>query len=324
MPPRLGGASAQLASPRRAFLSKEMQEADLRAHVLFKAQQTQDILSSPSSSGERQRYFANASANRPYELELDRWNHEAKPAGGGEDMDDNEEEESGRAAFEQLSCLTGRFRQNIRGPGGGVGWTPVKGLCGVFLRRRNDPIGAMLWLPEAGPNLLLQARAGGPWELLQVARLQRQRVIAGRAPKTRYNQDMDLNIYVEAAAVDHQLGAALSREADPHLTERWLESAADLRSLWEKDWRPLRQTSGFELAQSKFRYHPDNKPTDTFRGCFGEERWQWCWEEDGRGALSVRNRLWPSDARLWLAADEVSYQGAAGQRLAWAAEGSGR
>ncbi|CAK0852535.1 unnamed protein product, partial [Prorocentrum cordatum] len=114
VPPRLGGAAAPLASPRRAFLSREMQEADLRAHVLFKAQQAQDILSSPSSGPGRQRYFANASANRPYELELDRWNHEARPAGSGEDADDDEEEASGRAAFEQLSCLTGRYLSAAR------------------------------------------------------------------------------------------------------------------------------------------------------------------------------------------------------------------
>ncbi|CAK0852536.1 unnamed protein product, partial [Prorocentrum cordatum] len=26
-------------------------------------------------------------------------------------------------------------------------------------------------------------------------------------------------------------------------------------------------------------------PTDAFRGCYGEERWQWCWEDrDGTAA----------------------------------------
>merc|ERR1719330_1870440 len=185
------------------------------------------------SGAERARYQASIAAHRPHHLELLRWNHDPD----GPDAE----------TFRQLECLGGTHRHSIDGgPGGGVKWTPLE-LEGVFLRHTAGE--GLLWLPEAGPNALLQRSAGEPWALLEVIQLERQSVITDKAVREESKEVVAM--YADASFPVQVHSCPNLREAEPHLTEKWLEAAEDLRERWPWDWQPVRPTSGFAMSQSK-------------------------------------------------------------------------
>jgi len=254
----------------------------------------------------RQRYFGNIPSHRPFQLELLRWNHGCVDS---EDPDEREEAE----AFEQLQCLTGGYRYSTEGgPGGGVRWTPLE-LAGVFLRHHGKD--ALIWLPDAGPNLLVQSSLTAPWVLLEVARLERRRVIVDTVPKTHYNGDgSDLAVYAEVAMLGAVHPRLRIRDPMPHLTEGWLQSAAELRDVWQWDWREVRHGSPFEVAQAKFAYNAKYPLADAHRGFYGEVRWQWRWEEDGFGQLRIRNHCWRTETKVSFSAGDILYSIAGDER----------
>lgn len=242
------------------------------------------------SGAERARYQAAVAAHRPFRLELLRWNHDSE----GPEAE----------TFEQLQCLTGDFRASLAGgAGGGLQWTQLE-LEGVFLRHRTGK--AMVWLPEAGPNLLLQLDRGGPWSLLEVVQLEKQARTKDKTTKQRDLQDVAFEIQVAMPVATHP--RAKLREADPHLTDDWLEAAEDLRLLWSWDWRPLRSTSPFEFVQDKLVCAPGYPIADVTRGLYGETRWQWRFLEDGQGHLMVRNQYWPSGAQVYISEGDVTFK----------------
>jgi len=297
------------------------------------------------NGGQVLNYVGNIVKHRPFQLELLRWNHDRAAGGdrpgveaeagaplpprswgepdvedgvgvvGAVSDDEDDEDASEREAFQQLECLCGSYRYSIHGgPGGGIQWTPME-LAGVFLRHRRGP--SLLWLPEAGPNFLLQACPGGEWTLGEVASLERRRVTVDKWCRRSTGVKVATYANVSVLRAFHRRGVRL-RAVDPHLTDGWLQAAEDLRTLWAWDWRPVRQNSSFEVAQAKFVYTVKYPLADTFRGFYGEVRWQWQWLEDGRGRLCIRNRCWGGEGvSLWLDEDGASYSGLAGESHSW-------
>merc|ERR1719326_2012809 len=129
---------------------------------------------------QRKRYFENISAHRPYELELLRWNYDP--------------EDDSQTAFQQLECLVGQHRQlRDSRPGGGIKWIPLE-LAGVFVRHRYGR--AIVWLPEAGSNFLLQAVPGGTWLLVEVGHMEKRRVVVD---KTKLRGGAEASVSEEVA-----------------------------------------------------------------------------------------------------------------------------
>mmetsp|Transcript_91646 Transcript_91646/g.142995 ORF Transcript_91646/g.142995 Transcript_91646/m.142995 type:complete len:166 (+) Transcript_91646:2-499(+) len=135
--------------------------------------------------------------------------------------------------------------------------------------------------------------------------------------KVRHRRnDEEVVLEREAAFLVKLHAAAKVREADPHLSDKWLQAVEDLRELWAWDWRPLRPTSPFELAVPKFVYTPGYPISDVLRGYHGEERWRWNWLEDGAGNLHIRNQCWCSgNAKICISQEEVTYDGIQGEHV---------
>lgn len=255
---------------------------------------------------QRQRYFANISSHRPFELELLRWNHDR---GDPEDPEDPQQ-----AAFQQLHCLVGRYRQlRDSRPGGGITWKPLE-LAGVFLRHRHGR--ALVWLPEAGGNFLVQAAPQAMWMLVEVGHMEMQRIILD---KTRSRGGVEVSAAAEAAFNTHLNEQARVWEADDHLTDEWLQAAEDLRELWSWDWSALRKDSAFQLAFPKFVYTPGYPIADVKHGYHGEERFRWSWTEDPcSGNLFIKNQSWSSDAaKACLSEEGVRYIGLLGDQVSF-------
>mmetsp|Transcript_7230 Transcript_7230/g.23121 ORF Transcript_7230/g.23121 Transcript_7230/m.23121 type:complete len:196 (-) Transcript_7230:24-611(-) len=191
-------------------------------------------------------------------------------------------------------------------------------LAGVFLRHHDNP--TLLWLPEAGPNFLMQAGPGEMWVLLEVAQLGKDLVTVDRTWRGRGEEAA-----IQGRVAVHRSWHAHVRQHDasPHLTDRWLQAAEDLRAIWSWDWRPVRGGSPFELAHAKFVYTVGYPLADKFLpGCHGEDRWLWHWQEDGREQLRISNRSWQEEARLRLSGSEAVYEGLGGERLVWSGHGA--
>jgi len=228
------------------------------------------------------------------------------------------EEDGERAAFEQLECLTGQYRCTLSGgAGGGISWAHLE-LAGVFLQHTLG--GALVWLPEAGPNFLVRV---GPeqWSLLEVARLGKEAVVVEQTKSRKHGKQAA--IYGLAAMHRRWHRTVRERDASPHLTDRWLQAAEDLQRIWSWDWRAVREGSPFQLSHAKFVYTVGYPLSDKFvRGCHGEERWLWQWQEDGQGRLLIHNRSWHAEARLALSEEAAEYAGLGGERKLWRAAGA--
>lgn len=260
---------------------------------------------------ERLRYFENIRKRRPFQLELLRWNHDPPEEGGQQQLEEACPE---HLTFGQLECLTGSYRCTLSGEGGGgIHWLRME-LAGVFLRHQEGA--ALLWLPEAGPNFLLQPAAGDPWLLLEVACLGKEEVAVERI--TNHVHGGEGTRYSKVAMHRSWNPKVRQHDASPHLTDRWLQATEDLRAIWHWDWHQVRCGSPFQFAHLKFVYTAGYPLADKFTcNCHGEERFLWKWYEDGRGRLLVCNRSWREDASLALSEHEVAYTGIGGERLSW-------
>merc|ERR1711924_104892 len=108
-------------------------------------------------------------------------------------------------------------------------------------------------------------------------------------------------------------------EADPHLTDEWIQAADDLREIWSWDWRAMRKDSSFEYAFPKFVYTTGYPLADVTHGFYGEERFRWSWTEDlDNGNLCISNHCWSSDAaKLYVSQDDATYAGVGGEQLSF-------
>jgi len=267
---------------------------------------------------ERLRYTANVERRRPYVLELLRWNHDPPPEKKDEQADAEEkysdEDIPDYETFEQLECLTGSYRCIQSGePGGGISWRPCN-HAGVFLRHTAGSV--LIWLPEAGPNCLVQTATGEPWFLLEVARLTKEEVVVERLMNNIHKKEGTKLSRVSIL----RCWNTNSRQhiADAHLTDDWIQAADDLRALWSWDWHPIRDGSPFLFAHPKFSYRADYPLADKpVCGTHGEDRWLWRWLEDGQGSLSVLNRSWHEDAKFMLDRRAAKFHGIGGEERVW-------
>eukprot|EP00929_Paragymnodinium_shiwhaense_P027845 TRINITY_DN16254_c0_g1_i5.p1 TRINITY_DN16254_c0_g1~~TRINITY_DN16254_c0_g1_i5.p1 ORF type:complete len:385 (-),score=93.39 TRINITY_DN16254_c0_g1_i5:56-1210(-) len=248
------------------------------------------------------------------------------------DQEDDEEVQE-RHCFQQLECLTGGHRYTLDSDRLGLLWQATE-LSGVFLRHSgSSKNGVMLWLPEAGPNFLLQAGSGQPWLLVEVLRLRRERVPVGgpkRWPTSRVGKDaVDSGpTYVTVSFPDVAHDKAKVRPAELHLTDQWIEATEELRAVRAWDWRPTREGSPyFEVARAKFAYNAKQPLADLGHGLCGEVRWQWRWTEDFAGGtrhLRITNSGWRVDGSpmgLRLQSDgSADFVGPGGNRLCWGQE----
>eukprot|EP00929_Paragymnodinium_shiwhaense_P027843 TRINITY_DN16254_c0_g1_i2.p1 TRINITY_DN16254_c0_g1~~TRINITY_DN16254_c0_g1_i2.p1 ORF type:complete len:303 (-),score=64.54 TRINITY_DN16254_c0_g1_i2:219-1127(-) len=138
------------------------------------------------------------------------------------DQEDDEEVQE-RHCFQQLECLTGGHRYTLDSDRLGLLWQATE-LSGVFLRHSgSSKNGVMLWLPEAGPNFLLQAGSGQPWLLVEVLRLRRERLISGRrsrqgqGPSCRVAPDRPVDRGHRGAAGRQGVGLATDQRRKPLL-----------------------------------------------------------------------------------------------------------
>lgn len=295
-----------------------------------------------SLAGEdRKRYLASISIQRPYALELLYWNcngwsreAELQAVRASHTMSLSEAssvapfpvlwdmvlaeggEPSDRATLLQLECLKGTHRCECDGgPGGGLRWLPMK-LGGIFLRHKAG--GGMVWLPEGGNNFLVQGAAGAGWALVESARLvKRVANVDSALQRDRELGSTALHREAYSSSLARWHRKPRVHNADPLLTEAWLQAADDLRRLWHWDWRPLRQTSAFQVAQAKGSYTAGYPLSDAFHGFFGEYRWCWKFVEDGEGALVITNLCWREQLSLRLKESEVVFVGLDGEPLLW-------
>mmetsp|Transcript_12266 Transcript_12266/g.23820 ORF Transcript_12266/g.23820 Transcript_12266/m.23820 type:complete len:300 (-) Transcript_12266:233-1132(-) len=267
---------------------------------------------------ERLRYTANVERRRPYVLEVLRWNHDPPPEQIDERADAEEtcsnEEIPDYDTFEQLECLTGSYRCVQSGePSGGIAWKPCD-HAGVFLRHAAGSV--LVWLPEAGPNFLVQGAAGKPWFLLEVARLAREEVVVEHVVNNVHKKEGKRLSRVSILRCWNT--SSRQHVADAHLTDDWIQAVDDLRTLWSWDWHPVRDGSPFLFAHLKYGYRADYPLADKHVcGTHGEDRWLWRWLEDGQGGLSVHNRSWREDATFVLDRHAAKFCGIGGEDRVW-------
>jgi len=150
--------------------------------------------------------------------------------------------------------------------------------------------------------------------LLEVGCLEKRTVIVDQ---TEEQKRAKIIIRSEVAFLKKLNQHARVHEADPHLTDGWLQAAEDLRDLWKWDWRPMRRDSCFELAFPKFVYTQGYPTADVLHGFHGEDRWRWYWREDeSRKFLNITNHAWvKEEAVLRLSEGEAIYNGLGGEQL---------